>query len=128
MFRDGDKLASYRALAAALALVRADGWRLTIIGDGPERETVENLFSAFGSRVTFLGALPPEQLAEHFASADVLLWPGVGEAFGMSILKHRRKAARFWRRTGPASGTSFAMAAGLSYRMTRRHLPGRSKH
>ena len=87
MFRDGDKLESYKALAAALALVRPGGWRLTIIGDGPRRADVEALFSVFAGRVTFLGALAPEQLADHFASADMLLWPGVGEAYGMVYLE-----------------------------------------
>lgn len=87
MFRTGDKLESYRALATALALVRSDDWILTIIGDGPRRADVESLFSAFGDRVIFLGALAPEQLADHFASADILLWPGVGEAFGMVYLE-----------------------------------------
>ena len=87
MFRDGDKLDSYTALAAALALVQSHGWRLTIIGDGPRRADVEVLFSAFGDRVTFLGALASEELAEHFANADMLLWPGVGEAYGMVYLE-----------------------------------------
>ncbi|HSG95895.1 MAG TPA: glycosyltransferase family 4 protein [Afifellaceae bacterium] len=87
MFRDGDKLASYKALAAALALVRTEGWTLTIVGDGPARAEVETLFSAFGERVRFLGALAPEQLAGHFAGADALLWPGVGEAYGMVYLE-----------------------------------------
>jgi len=87
MFRDGDKLESYKALAAALTLVRSDGWTLTIIGEGPRRADVKSLFSAFGDRVTFLGALAPEQLAERFANADMLLWPGVGEAYGMVYLE-----------------------------------------
>lgn len=87
MFRAGDKLDSYTALAAALALVQPDGWTLTIIGDGPRRADVELLFSAFGDRVMFLGALAPEQLADRFASTDMLLWPGVGEAFGMVYLE-----------------------------------------
>ena len=87
MFRDGDKLESYRALADALALLRSHRWTLTIIGDGPKRADVEELFSAFGDRVAYLGALAPEQLSEHFASADMLLWPGVGEAYGMVYLE-----------------------------------------
>ncbi len=91
MFRDGDKLASYRALAAALALVRSKAWTLTIIGGGPKRADVEQLFSEFGDRVTFLVALAPEQLGEHFASADMLLWPGVGEAYGMVYLEAQAK-------------------------------------
>lgn len=87
MFRDGDKLESYTTLAATLALVKPDGWTLTIIGDGPRRAEVEALFSVFGDRVIFLGALAPDELAGHFASADSLLWPGVGEAFGMVYLE-----------------------------------------
>jgi glycosyltransferase involved in cell wall biosynthesis len=87
MFRAGDKLDSYKALAAALALVRSNGWTLTIIGDGPRRADVESLFSAFGDRVMFSGALAPEQLADHFAGADMLVWPGVGEAYGMVYLE-----------------------------------------
>ncbi len=87
MFRDGDKLESYKALAAALALVRSDGWSLSLIGDGPKRADVEALFAAFGDRVTFTGALAPEHLAGHFAGADALLWPGVGEAYGMVYLE-----------------------------------------
>jgi glycosyltransferase involved in cell wall biosynthesis len=86
MFRTGDKLASYRALAAALTLVRSD-WTLTIIGDGPARAEVEALFSRFGERVTFLGALDQEQVAAHFRQGDLLVWPGVGEAFGMVYLE-----------------------------------------
>ena len=45
MFRPGDKLASYKTLAAALALVRSQAWSLRIIGDGPARAEVEALFS-----------------------------------------------------------------------------------
>src|SRR5690606_34086230 len=40
MFRAGDKLASYRALATALDLVRSQVWSLRIIGDGPARAEV----------------------------------------------------------------------------------------
>jgi glycosyltransferase involved in cell wall biosynthesis len=87
MFRDGDKLESYKALAAALTLVQSDNWTLTIIGDGPKRTDVEALFSVFGDRATFLGALAPERLADHFVSADMLIWPGVGEAYGMVYLE-----------------------------------------
>ena len=86
MFRAGDKLASYKALAAALVLVRSD-WTLTIIGDGPARAEVEALFSQFGTRVTFLGAVEQDQIAEHFRTGDLLVWPGVGEAFGMVYLE-----------------------------------------
>jgi glycosyltransferase involved in cell wall biosynthesis len=87
MFRAGDKLASYRTLAAALALVRSQAWSLRIIGDGPARAEVEALFSQFGDRVAFLGALDQDQVAGELRDGDLLVWPGVGEAFGMVYLE-----------------------------------------
>ena len=87
MFRAGDKLASYRNLAAALACVRSRGWSLRIIGDGPARAEVEALFSQFADKVTFVGALGQEGVAGEFRDADLLVWPGVGEAFGMVYLE-----------------------------------------
>ncbi|MEP9389166.1 glycosyltransferase family 4 protein [Mesorhizobium sp. KR9-304] len=87
MFRAGDKLASYRALASALALVTSQAWSLTIIGDGPARAEVEALFSRFGDKVRFAGALGQEEIAARLRDSDLLVWPGVGEAFGMVYLE-----------------------------------------
>jgi glycosyltransferase involved in cell wall biosynthesis len=87
MYREGDKLDSYAVLATALAHVRSSNWVLTIVGDGPRRAEVEALFAAFGGRVTFAGALEPRCLKERFATADLFLWPGVGEAYGMVYLE-----------------------------------------
>lgn len=87
MFRVGDKLASYKALASALALVRSSAWSLTIIGDGPVRTEVEALFSGFAGKVTFTGALDQDGVARTLRGGDLLVWPGVGEAFGMIYLE-----------------------------------------
>ncbi len=87
MFRSGDKLASYNTLSSALSLVLADNWTLAIIGDGPARAEVEALFSRFGDRVTFRGAQDADQVREAFRTSDALVWPGVGEAFGMVYLE-----------------------------------------
>lgn len=87
MFRPGDKLASYRALASALALVTSREWSLRIIGDGPARAEVETLFSRFGERVVFVGALDQDAVGSEFTRGDLLAWPGVGEAFGMVYLE-----------------------------------------
>ncbi len=86
MFRFADKLASYRALATALARVTRR-WTLTIIGDGPARGEVESLFAQFTGRVTFSGALDEPSVAREFRNGDLLVWPGVGEAFGMVYLE-----------------------------------------
>jgi glycosyltransferase involved in cell wall biosynthesis len=87
MFRSGDKLTSYKTLAAALGLVQLQAWSLRIIGDGPARGEVEALFSQFADRVTFLGALDQAGIAKEFREGDLLAWPGVGEAFGMVYLE-----------------------------------------
>jgi glycosyltransferase involved in cell wall biosynthesis len=87
MFRAGDKLASYTMLARALALVQSDAWQLKVIGDGPLRAEVQALFSSFGNKVTFLGALDQQGVAGKFQASDLLVWPGVGEAFGMVYLE-----------------------------------------
>ncbi|WP_042703099.1 glycosyltransferase family 4 protein [Azospirillum sp. B506] len=87
MMRPGDKLASYRLLADALSLLTARPWTLAIVGDGPAAAEVAALFAPFGPRVTFHGACAPAALAVHYGSADLLVWPGLNEAFGMAYLE-----------------------------------------
>jgi glycosyltransferase involved in cell wall biosynthesis len=87
MMRQRAKLDSYTALAGALSHLPDKGWHLTIIGDGPERAAVEALFSAFGSRVDFAGALPQDAVATQLANADLFVWPGRDEAYGLVFLE-----------------------------------------
>ncbi|WP_247873145.1 glycosyltransferase family 4 protein [Azospirillum sp. TSH64] len=87
MMRPGDKLASYRLLAEALQLLLAQPWTLDIVGDGPAAAEVAALFAPFGPRVTLHGACPPDSLANHYRTADLLVWPGLNEAFGMVYLE-----------------------------------------
>lgn len=87
MMRAGDKLASYRLMAEALAQVSAPEWHLQIAGDGPARAEVEAAFAPLKDRVTFLGALDRAALEQAYGRARALLWPGVGEAFGMTYLE-----------------------------------------
>ena len=88
MMREGDKLASYRELAAALVCIPASGWTLDIVGDGPARAEVEALFAGFGERVTIRGAVEDRaHLASLYAASDLLVWPAVNEAYGMALLE-----------------------------------------
>jgi len=88
MMRPGDKLASYEALAAALALLRGHRWQLLVAGDGEARAAVEAaLEAAAPGRATFLGALDTDTLAAACAAGDVFAWPAVNEAYGMSMLE-----------------------------------------
>jgi glycosyltransferase involved in cell wall biosynthesis len=89
MMRVGDKLASYRSLAAALAYHLDVPWQLVVAGDGPARAQVEDAFARSGvsARVRQLGSLPMRRLAEVFAACDLCAWPAVNEAYGMALLE-----------------------------------------
>ena len=54
-----------------------------VVGDGPERAALESRFRF----AHFTGALRGEELARHFASADVLLFPSLTETFGNVLLE-----------------------------------------
>ena len=89
MMRPGDKTRSYAFLAEALAnLPVGTPWHLTIVGDGPEHIVVERLFRGIpAEKLTFTGELPPDDVARLMACADLYVWPGFGEAYGIAYLE-----------------------------------------
>jgi glycosyltransferase involved in cell wall biosynthesis len=88
MMRPGDKLASYRALAAALGRVKDLPWRVLVGGDGSARAEVRAaLEQAVPGRACFLGSLESRQVAALCASSDLYAWPAVNEAYGMAMLE-----------------------------------------
>jgi len=66
-------------LLQALARQRGAKWRLTIVGDGPEREHLEALASELrlAARVRWTGGLPTEQVANLWPDLDVLVQPSL---------------------------------------------------
>ncbi len=66
-------------LLQALALQRAAKWRLTIVGDGPERERLEQRATdlRLAARVRWTGGLPAEQIATLWPDLDVLVQPSL---------------------------------------------------
>ena len=87
MMRPGDKVESYRRLAAALVLMPRD-WHLAVIGDGPARDVVERIFAPHAARVSFVGALDDSyDMRKAYERADLFVWPGVGEGVGMVYLE-----------------------------------------
>ncbi|CAN0583457.1 unnamed protein product, partial [Ectocarpus sp. 12 AP-2014] len=87
MMRPGDKMGSYRLIAETLPALEHPDWHLHIAGDGPSGDAVRALFAPFGERVRFLGQLDRTGLDAAYSSADLFLWPGVNEAYGMVFLE-----------------------------------------
>lgn len=87
MMRNGDKLASYGALAQALITIKHMPWQLLILGDGPARDLVEARMRPFAERVFFAGLVTREELPRWLAGCDVYAWPAVNEAWSMALLE-----------------------------------------
>jgi glycosyltransferase involved in cell wall biosynthesis len=87
MMRPGAKTRSYRLLAESLSGLTDRPWNLAVVGDGPERASVEAMFAFARERVHFTGALSRADVLGWLKSADLLAWPGIGEAIGMVYLE-----------------------------------------
>lgn len=57
--------------------------RLVVVGDGPQRASLEQQLPD----AVFCGAQRGEALAEHYASGDVFLFPSLTETFGNVVLE-----------------------------------------
>lgn len=110
MMRPGDKLASYRVLGDALAHLTSRPWRLMVAGDGAARPEVEAALAPLGGRVSWLGELTAEALAELYAACDLYVWPAIGEAWGMAFLE--AQAAGLPVVAGRAGGVADVIADG----------------
>ena len=67
-----------------------DAVRYVIVGEGPEREALENLAGSLGvgGRVHFAGRVGHDALPRVLAQADALVQPSIGEeAFGISVVE-----------------------------------------
>ena len=88
MMRKDVKLKSYQFLAEALSGLRDLDWTLDIIGDGAARKDVQQAFPEdMSSRIDWHGQVAPEQIPVVLANADVFVWPGFGEAYGLAYLE-----------------------------------------
>ncbi len=115
MMREGDKLASYRLLAAALRRNLALPWHLLVIGDGAARNAVEAEFTPCAGRVTWLGRLESEALAGVLAAGDLMVWPAINEAYGMALLEGQ--AAGLPVLAGASGGVAGIVADGVTGRL-----------
>ena len=86
MMLKGAKMESWRLLARAVRGLAPGGWRLMLVGDGPQRDEVERLFHGVET-VRFAGQVDPRGVAGYLARSDVFVWPGWSEAFGLVYLE-----------------------------------------
>ena len=75
-------LAPYKRVDQAIAACAAMGRELKIVGSGPEERKLRALARDLKAKVEFLGFVPDSDLAEYYAKARGLLFPGV-EDFGI---------------------------------------------
>jgi glycosyltransferase involved in cell wall biosynthesis len=77
------------AIEAAEPLLADGRAELTIVGDGPERQRLRELAarSARPSAIRFTGEIPHKQIGEHFAAADLFVFPSIREFGGAVVLE-----------------------------------------
>ena len=88
MMRKDVKLKSYQFLAEALLGLQDLDWTLDIVGDGAAHRDVQAAFTnELSSRIHWHGQVAPEKIPVVLANADVFVWPGFGEAYGLAYLE-----------------------------------------
>ena len=88
MLRPGKKLANFPLIAAALARIADLKWFYVVAGGGEGEAEAKAAFANFPKdRITFMGAVPPDAMPSLYARADLYLWPGLKEAYGLSFLE-----------------------------------------
>ncbi|MEM9360702.1 MAG: glycosyltransferase family 4 protein [Pseudomonadota bacterium] len=88
MMRADVKLKSYQFLAEALSDLQQENWTLDIVGDGAARSEVEAAFAKITSqRIRWHGKVAPENVPPLLSNADVFVWPGFDEAYGLAYLE-----------------------------------------
>ncbi|QRM32049.1 glycosyltransferase family 4 protein [Microvirga sp. VF16] len=117
MMREGDKLASYRILAAALQRIQHLPWSLDVVGDGEAREEIVRLFSPMAQRVRFHGQIESRaDLTALYEIADLFVWPAVNEAYGMVLLEAQALGCAVV--AGAYGGVASVMRDGKTGRLT----------
>ena len=84
------RLTAQKSLGRALeAVAGADGVKLVIAGEGPERELLQTRAGelGIGDRVTFLGAQPRERIVELFHAADATILSSSWENFPHTVVE-----------------------------------------
>lgn len=80
---------NYPCLLEAMSLVARSSWQLKIIGDGPERRSLEALAGRLGiaDKITFCGWLSRSDLLRHLEDADIFAFPSIQEGMPNAVLE-----------------------------------------
>jgi len=83
-----DEHANAETFLLALAELRDREWRAVIVGDGPERDAIEQTAAdlRIDDRVAFLGDLPPEEFVPILKGAHVFAQTATVEPFARELL------------------------------------------
>lgn len=88
MMRDDVKRRSYALLSDALGRCLDRTWMLAVAGDGPARPAIAAELAGLGpDRTRLLGRLDRAALPGLYAACDLLVWPGLEEAYGLVFLE-----------------------------------------
>lgn len=77
------RLATEKRIDLLLEVAKTEGVALTIIGDGAQRQQLEQIFAETDTH--FFGYLMGDELPSAFASADVFMFTGAYETFGQVV-------------------------------------------
>jgi phosphatidylinositol alpha 1,6-mannosyltransferase len=77
------RLAPEKQVGRLIEVCGIPGSRIVIVGDGPNRQELEDRFT--GYPVTFTGRLSGDDLANAYAAMDVFVHAGTEETFGQTI-------------------------------------------
>ena len=71
------------------AMMALPGWRLLIVGEGPQRPELQALIAAhgLGNRVTLLGAHPHSELPNFYSAADAMVLASSREGWANVLLE-----------------------------------------
>ena len=79
------RIAAEKGLDRLAPLTLAEGTRLLLVGDGPQRAELTELFPAHAA--SFLGILHGDALADEYAKADVFVFPSTTDTLGLVLLE-----------------------------------------
>ena len=108
----------YTVLIEALRSLTAPDWRLTIAGaarDETELAHVNAAIAASGlaGRITLVGAVDDDTLAEHYAGADLFVMPSLFEGYGMVLAEAMARGLAIICTTGGAAAETVPDGAAL---------------